>query len=57
MPLAKKANFSKSDYNSLKLSLMMEEAESWDRNTIESHGGEMINILNLKSELQERAKA
>ena len=57
MPLAKKANFSKSDYNSLKLSLMMEKAESWDRNTIESHGREMINILNLKSELQERAKA
>lgn len=49
MPAAKVANFGKEQNLSLKLSLMMEQAENWGVEKIQKHGKEMIAILNTKS--------
>lgn len=48
MPKAKKANFGNSQYNSIKLAIMMEKADEWDKTQIEKHGHEMIDILNKR---------
>ena len=49
MPQAKVANFGKEQNLSLKLSLMMENAEQWNDTKIEQHRKEMLDILNGKS--------
>lgn len=48
MPKAKKANFGNSQYNSIKLAIMMKKADEWDKTQIEKHGHEMIDILNKR---------
>lgn len=49
MPLAKKSNFGSDDNASLKLSLMMQQAENWNEETIQKHGEEMIELLNTEA--------
>ncbi|UOO88296.1 DUF262 domain-containing HNH endonuclease family protein [Vitreoscilla massiliensis] len=46
MPKAKKANFINTEHNSLKLQIMMQEADTWDKASIRNHHQAMINVLN-----------
>ena len=46
MPKAKKANFSNTEHNSLKLKIMMKEADTWDEVSIQNHHQAMIDVLN-----------
>lgn len=46
MPKAKKENFGNHEFHSLKLDLMMNQADNWNENTIKKHDKEMKAILN-----------
>ena len=46
MPKAKLANFGHIEHNSLKLEVMMKEADTWGIESIEKHHDEMVKVLN-----------
>ena len=46
MPKAKLANFGHIEHNSLKLEVMMNEADIWGIESIEKHHDEMVKVLN-----------
>ena len=49
MPIAKEANYGNANYLSLKLSIMMAQADDWkDRKTVEEHRKQMVELLNKR---------
>ena len=50
-PKSKKEYYLNGKYDSLKQHIMMEKSDNWDENSIEKHNSEMLEILELITQL------